>query len=116
MFYSKNEGENEVNSVYRSTRAVLFLGTPHRGSGLSQAGATLERILRVAGFDTNKQTIRTLVSNSTDLVTCQENFLQLFDQPQRNFRVRTFQEAKGLTGWNFLNLSNKVWNYEVCYV
>jgi hypothetical protein len=116
MFYSSREGENELNSVYRSTRAILLLGTPHRGSDLSQAGVTLERILRVAGFDTNKQTIRTLVSNSTDLIICQENFLQLYKPTQGNFRVRTFQEAKGLTGWNFLNLNNKVRNHEVCNV
>jgi hypothetical protein len=113
MFYSSLERDNELSSVYRFTLAILFLGTPHRGSDLSQAGVILERILRVAGFDTNTQTIRTLLRSSTDLTVCQENFLRLYEDPRRHFCVRTFQEAKGLTGVNFLNLSNQVCNDEI---
>ena|SRR5277367_2008281 len=113
MYYASLEREQDLASVYRSTSAILFLGTPHRGSDLSQAGGTLERIMRAVGFDTNPQNIRTLLRNSTDLTTCQENFLRLYQDPQRNFCVRTFQEAKGLTGLNLRGLNNKVSHHQI---
>lgn len=108
MFYSSLERTQDLTNVYLFTHAILFLGTPHRGSDLSQTGRTLERIMRASMFDTNGQNIRTLFRNSNDLAVCQENFLRLYEDPQRRFQVRTFQEAKGLTGLNFLGLNNKV--------
>jgi len=108
MHYTSLERDHDLASVYLSTSAILFLGTPHRGSDFSQAGGTLERIMRAVRFDTNGQNIKTLLRNSTDLITCQENFLRLYQDPQRHFCVRTFQEAYGLTGLNLGGLNNKV--------
>jgi hypothetical protein len=78
-----------------STSAVLFLGTPHRGSGYAPLGDTLRRVVSAFGFDTNDRNIRALRFDSPELELSREEFLRLWRR--RNFTVRTFQEAQGLT-------------------
>src|SRR5204862_7284850 len=69
------ENDSSLLSVYKSTHAILFLGTPHRGSEWAQSGDTLRRIATVAGFDTSNKNIRALEIDSSELNTCQENFM-----------------------------------------
>jgi ankyrin repeat domain-containing protein 50 len=98
----------DLADIYKSTTAILFLGTPHRGSDLAQIAKTLGRIVAVAGFDTNTHNVKGLLPGSFELQSCHENFMRLYEKRGRNFKVRTFQEAKGMTSTSFLRLSGKV--------
>ena len=60
----------------------------------------------LAGSDTNDSIIRALQLDSAQLEVCQEGFLQLYEQ--RRFEVRTFQEAKGMTGVSWARMNEKV--------
>jgi hypothetical protein len=101
----------DLIKVYTSTTAILFLGTPHRGSDWASTADTLQRIVVAAGFDTNPQNTKALSTSSSELHLCQENFMRLYEKPGRQFTVRTFQEAQGVTGLSHLGLSGKVHTY-----
>jgi hypothetical protein len=47
--------EANVKDIYLPTDAILFLGTPHRGSGKAEIAEIVRRI--VSGFDTTNQNI-----------------------------------------------------------
>ncbi|PCD31340.1 hypothetical protein AU210_010995 [Fusarium oxysporum f. sp. radicis-cucumerinum] len=77
--------------VIESTAAVIFLGTPHRGSPELSA-------------------IDTLGLKTTDLERAHEAFCRLWHQ--YDFQVKTFQESFGLTGIDLGVLGNKVVPHE----
>jgi ankyrin repeat domain-containing protein 50 len=91
-----------------STKAVLFLGTPHRGSSKAETGEMLRRIASASGFSTSDKNLRALNIDSSELEGIHERFLKLRKQNQWHFETRTFQEAKGMTGLGFLGLGEKV--------
>lgn len=92
----------------KATKAVLFFGTPHRGSSRAEAGAILQNIAHISGFDTNSKNIQALQVNSPELEVVHERFMKLYQCHPRPFEVYTFQEAQGLTGVGILGLGEKV--------
>ena len=87
--------------IYQSTNAVVFLGTPHRGSPIATVGNTIARIVHAAGFDTEDKNIRALRFESPELERCQEEFSSLWRSGR--FAVKTFQEELGMAGVQGLN-------------
>ncbi|PMD51210.1 uncharacterized protein K444DRAFT_545347 [Hyaloscypha bicolor E] len=102
---SESEGERDKN-IYLSTKAILFLGTPHGGGNFVDWGETARRIVSAIGFDTNHQNTRDLAIDSPMLEDCRERFLNLHNR--RNFEICTFQEACGMKGTSLLGLNRKV--------
>jgi hypothetical protein len=94
--------------IYTSTEAVLFLGTPHRGSSKADIAEVVRKIVSVSGFDTTDKNIRALQVNSTELELIHELFMKLYEQKDRQFKVLTFQEAKGVVGISYLKLNERV--------
>lgn len=96
-----------LKNIVESTAAVMFLGTPHRGSPeLSSLGEWARSIISALRMDTTSAILDTLGLKTTDLERAQESFSgiwQIYD-----FRVKTFQEGLGLTGVNLGFLGNKV--------
>lgn len=92
--------------VYESTKAILFLGTPHRGCDSVGLAEISRRIVSAGGFDTNHQNIAALAVDSQILEEYHERFLKLHNR--KNFEIRTFQEALGMKGTSFANLNKKV--------
>lgn len=102
---SESEGERDKD-IYLSTKAILFLGTPHRGGNLTDWGETARRIVSTTGFDTSHQNIRDLAINSPMLEDCRERFFKLHNR--RKFEICTFQEGRGMKGTTLLGLNQKV--------
>ena len=102
---SESEGERDTN-IYLSTKAILFLGTPHRGGNFADWGETARRIVSAVGFDTSRQNIRDLAIDSSTLEDYHERFLKLYNR--RKFEVCTFQEAHGMKGTSVLGINKKV--------
>ena len=103
--------EAELNNVLESTKAVVFLGTPHRGSpGFARlgdlAGHMVSTLFRM---DTNEALIRSLGLDSPELELSRESFLQQWRTC--GFRVKTFQESLGFSGVRVGPLSEKVGVY-----
>jgi hypothetical protein len=100
--------EPTVLDIYTSTEAVIFLGTPHRGSSKAGIAEVVRKIVSVSGFDTTDKNIRALQVNSTELELIHELFMKLYEQKERQFKVLTFQEAKGVSGISYLKLNERV--------
>lgn len=103
---SSIEKDLALRDIVTSTRAVFFLGTPHRGSDWTDLGDTVRRIVSAAGLDTASQNLHTLHFDSPELEICQESFLQLY--LEKAFQVRTFQEGQGMAGTSLFGLNRKV--------
>ena len=86
--------------VYLSTRALFFLGTPHRGSDWTGWGE-IARLFTSVVFDTNSSSIKHLKVNGEPLMQLEKNFGLLVYR--RTFSVYTFIEAKGFKPLPLLN-------------
>lgn len=62
--------------IYTSTKALLFLGTPHRGTDWAGWGEIATAVAKLF-FDTNSASIKHLKVNGDALVQLQSNFENL---------------------------------------
>ena len=107
MLLLSNDSNRKVEkAVSQSTKAVMFFGTPHRGSEFTDLGETIRRIVSAAGFDTTKQNLRSLEVDSGMLEDCHRRFQQL--QSRQGIEIFTFQENRGVAGVAYLGLNSKV--------
>ncbi|OCK95793.1 uncharacterized protein K441DRAFT_555462, partial [Cenococcum geophilum 1.58] len=97
---SQMSSEELIRDIVESTLAVLFLGTPHRGSAeFAALGDMMRRIGSVVlRLDSNATILRALGSDSPELELCRESFIAQWSR--YNFHVKTFQEALGVTALN----------------
>jgi hypothetical protein len=96
-----------LKGIVECTTAIIFLGTPHRGSPeFSAIGERARSILSSLRFQTAAAILDTLRQGNTDLQRAHESFTRLWQCYK--FRVKTFQEGFGLTGMNLWVLGDKV--------
>jgi protein SERAC1 len=79
------------------------MGTPHGGGNYQNLGEIMRRIVSAIGMDSNDKMLSTLRFESEELERSREEFTRLW---RSRFRVKTFQEARGLKGIQGFN--NKV--------
>ncbi|EWG53231.1 hypothetical protein FVEG_11705 [Fusarium verticillioides 7600] len=104
---SSNSDTLAHKGIIESTAAIVFLGTPHRGSPeLSAIGEWARSMLSSLKFQTTSTILDTLGLKTTDLERAHEAFCRLWYQ--YDFQVKTFQESFGLTGIDLGVLGNKV--------
>ena len=104
---SSTSESQALRSVVERTAAVIFLGTPHRGStDLAAVGEWARSLVSAFRIATNASILDTLGLKTSDLERVQEMFSTLWQT--HDFRVKTFQEGLGLTGVNLGVLGNKV--------
>ena len=96
--------DDRFKAIYKSTGALFFLGTPHRGGSYVNVGLTVRKIVACAGFDANDKILRDLKFDSSTAKLLREEFDKMLDD--RRPKIFTFQEAIGLIG--FGPLSGKV--------
>ncbi|KAK1757174.1 hypothetical protein QBC47DRAFT_175972 [Echria macrotheca] len=99
--------EPTSKAIVKRTAAVVFLGTPHRGSvDLAKLGNKARKIVSAALIDTSSTTLDALGLRTPDLERCQDAFSRLW--ARYDFQVKTFQEGLGLSGFNIGSLNDKV--------
>ncbi|RDW84265.1 hypothetical protein BP6252_01855 [Coleophoma cylindrospora] len=99
LHLSDSSDEPSLKSIVDSTRAVVFLGTPHRGGGgYANLGQLVRTIASVFMVDTNPAVLDSLGLRSSDLERSQLNFATAWRK--HAFKVKTFQESLPLTGIN----------------
>lgn len=104
---SSNSTEHRLRNVVASTTAVVFLGTPHRGSAdLAKLGGRARSMISALRMKTNPAILDALMLKTKELERAQESFSTVWNR--YNFRVKTFQEGLGLTGVNFGPFGKKV--------
>src|ERR1700735_1453733 len=98
------EEDQDLRDIYRSTYAIIFFGTPHRGSSYGQMGVLARDIAVAAGFDARDTLLRSLKPDAEMLSLLREEFARmLYD---RAFKIYSFQEGQGFKGT--YSLSRKV--------
>ena len=98
---SESDEEERLRNIASSTHAIVFLGTPHRGSGYASLGNVVQNIVAIVGFDTNDKHIQALQFDGSELERSREDFTKLWRRA--GFQVRTFQESLGMKGIRGLN-------------
>ncbi|KAK2591961.1 hypothetical protein QQS21_010333 [Conoideocrella luteorostrata] len=83
------------------TGAIVFLGTPHRGSSYAGWGEIAANLARLGLQDSNKKIIETLEVNSEVLDNIHDEFKTIVYKS--NIRVHSFQEARGMSGMKGLH-------------
>lgn len=110
MLSSTSEVEQQ-KGIIESTAAIIFLGTPHRGSPeLSAIGEWARSMLSNLHIQTTSTILDALGLKTTDLERTHDSFNRLWRQ--YDFRVKTFEESFGLTGIDLGVLGNRVVSHE----
>jgi hypothetical protein len=105
---SEASTEHELQDIVRSTAGIIFLGTPHRGSpALASLGEIVRSVISATfRVDSNPALLCALGVDSPELELSRESF---FTQWRTfGFKVKTFQEAFGISGVNLGPLNNKI--------
>lgn len=98
----KQTYEPDLRDIYSSTHAIIFFGTPHRGSDLASWSLLLSDIAEAAQLDTNNAILRDLdpTSGSSKLEEMRLDFDDILRDSHRSkdLQVYSFQEEEGMTG------------------
>ncbi|CAH0025972.1 unnamed protein product, partial [Clonostachys rhizophaga] len=100
--------EDGLRDILACTAAVIFLGTPHRGSpGLASTADTVRRVAQaILRVDANAAVLRSLGVDSPELEICHQSFMAQWRK--RGIKVKTFQEAEAMHGLNFGLMNDKI--------
>lgn len=82
--------------VFQSTKGIIFMGTPHRGSDYAPWAITLRGIASAIGFDASDKILRDLRADSGILELLRTDFGQMLRE--ESFQVWSFVEGLGLKG------------------
>ena len=85
---SANHGR--LKSLLSSSYGIIFLGTPHRGSGPATLGRIAYDITKIMGRKPNTNIMRGLEINSPSLYRTTREFKQL--HASRHFHIQSFRE------------------------
>ncbi|PHH89587.1 hypothetical protein CDD83_5723 [Cordyceps sp. RAO-2017] len=97
---SRSESRRDLAAVSRSTFAVIFFGTPHRGSGAAEFGASVAKMISLLTHKTyNKQIVRSLTAENEILTKLRKDFETTVDYMKgaNGYQSSTFQEGKPMT-------------------
>ena len=86
--------ENDLRTVYYSTVAILFMGTPHRGSQYADWGIIARNVAVASGFDASDRILRNLQPDAGHLDILCEDFSKMLLED--SFDIFTFMESKPL--------------------
>lgn len=82
----RTENHDDLRSVYVSTYGIIFLGTPHLGSGLAAWGLVLqsmsEAVIPRKIFETEPVLIKTLKKDNETLQNINNHFLDIYQRFQ----------------------------------
>ncbi len=97
----KRASNRRLHDIYTSTHAVIFFGTPHRGSNAASWGLVVSNIAKAAQMDVNDAILRDLdpASGSTKLLELRRDFHDILQDPRQQspLQLYTFQEELGMT-------------------
>ncbi|KAK3899526.1 hypothetical protein C8A05DRAFT_36854 [Staphylotrichum tortipilum] len=90
---SQHDGDVDLADIVESTKAIVFLGTPHRGSPeFQKIGEIASHVASTLMMDTNTTLLCSLGLDSPELELSRASFLQQWRT--YDFRVKTFQENR----------------------
>ena len=93
----KQERDGQEHRLHTACSAVIFFGTPHRGSPDASLGLILTNMIKASGLDVNNSILRDLdpKSGSPTLSNLLEDFNSLLED--EHIDVYSFEESAGKT-------------------
>ncbi|OBT66162.1 hypothetical protein VE03_05055 [Pseudogymnoascus sp. 23342-1-I1] len=91
------EGDKTLEKVFRSTRGIIFMGTPHAGADLAKWGYILAKYSSTVR-NTNSDILDPLRQKSDVLTAVQQQFQQLLRKPDVDIEIYCFFEEKPVFG------------------
>ena len=85
-----------LTRIFSATRGIIFLGTPHRGSGLSSLAKVTASVAQVALQTVNDNLIRDLERDSQTLDRIRDSFSRIL--ARRTFTLWSFVEELSTPG------------------
>ncbi|EPE29406.1 P-loop containing nucleoside triphosphate hydrolase [Glarea lozoyensis ATCC 20868] len=98
--------------IYTSTKAILFLGTPHGGSTSTSWGLLASNLTKFALQSPSEKVLKGLNANSELLENLRKVFLQMLED--NKFMIHSFFETKPMSG--LYGLQDRVVPYESALV
>ncbi|KAK1760561.1 ankyrin repeat-containing domain protein [Echria macrotheca] len=103
ILLSRNKPERHLQSIFNSTKGVVFIGTPHRGSWMADYASVAASIVGLATLTTrNNWVLDFLKADSQLLESIQEDFWSMIRQLRengRNIHVTCIYEELPLPGY-----------------
>ena len=97
----KRISSSHIHDIYTSARAVIFFGTPHRGSDSASWGLMASNLAKAAQMDVNDAILRELdpASGNSKLLELRRDFYDILQDTEQRSRLQlyTFQEELGMT-------------------
>ena len=97
----KRLSSSHIHDIYTSARAVIFFGTPHRGSDSASWGLMATALAKAAQMDVNDAILRDLdpASGSSKLLELRRDFHDVLQDSRCRspLQLYTFQEELGMT-------------------
>ena len=101
------EYQPEFYDIYDSTTALIFFGTPHRGSDPRSLIRTVaEVVLRAAGYKPTEKLIDGLLPTSEGLKGLREDFSKMVRT--KGWKIHSFQEGRGMLALKGDKVSQKL--------
>jgi hypothetical protein len=96
--YSNNVQDtiSHLGHIFSATRGIIFLGTPHRGSGMTTLAKLVASVAQVALQDVNHYLIQDLERESPTLDKIRDSFSRILDK--RVLKVWSFEEELAVIG------------------
>ncbi|KAJ2992303.1 hypothetical protein NUW58_g2211 [Xylaria curta] len=80
-------------NTFKQIKAVMFLGTPHRGSPSAWLGTKVARLFRLCGLNANPDIVEALMYDSPDL----QDMHRRFEAKSDHLRLVNFYEMRNTT-------------------
>ncbi|CAO2650032.1 Nn.00g013240.m01.CDS01 [Neocucurbitaria sp. VM-36] len=94
-----SSANEDLQDIFKSTNAILFFGTPHRGSLWTNTGLIISRFASAVGFSVSNNDLETLKPNNAMLEILRDDFTKRLDD-SKDLQVTSFQETLGFKGVN----------------
>jgi hypothetical protein len=93
-----SEEDKDLKDILASTTAVLFFGTPHRGSQWANTGKIVAKFAGAFGLSTSNLNLDLLAPNNALLELLRDDFIKRLDTQEKLY-VTSFQENLGFKGF-----------------
>jgi protein SERAC1 len=82
----------DLAKILPATRGIIFLGTPHRGSGVASLASVVASVTKLALRSTNDRLVQELERDAPTLDRIRDDFSRIVDENKEKLVIYSFVE------------------------